>query len=375
MNKHISCSGPFDLILFCSLAFFSSFAAADTSLNVKLTPTININGPLGSLQAVQYSTNLANTNAWTTLSYIRLDTLPKPFFDNSAAGQNRFYRTKMVGVADSSLVWIPPGTFLMGSPTNEPGHVSVPTISAGAEEPQTLVTLTRGFMMGRYEVRNIEWLLYMTNLVDLTDLGTNLTYYQRSVVLNGVASPVAMWQLASNYCALRTADELARGLIPPGWFYRLPTEAEWEYACRAGSTNAFGIGSGLELRNDAIRQDAAFDGRYPYPSSVSALGPVFYQGSSSRPSVGSFPPNGFGLYDMHGDNQELCWDSLGFILPGGAVTNLVGTLGGDGGFIVVARGGSITQSGSDCRAASRKFSSDILANKTGFRVVLIPPDP
>jgi hypothetical protein len=62
-------------------------------------------------------------------------------------------------------------------------------------------------------------------------------------------------------------------------------------------------------------------------------------------------------------------------LPGGAVTNIVGILGGDAGFLVVARGGSANQSGADCRAAARKFTDNILANKTGFRVVLIAPDP
>src|SRR6188768_4135940 len=115
---------PLVLLLACLaiLGLARARALADTTLEARLVPAINITGPLHSLQQVQYSTNLADTNAWMILSHVRLDTTPKPFYDATASGGKRFYRTKTVGVWDTNLVWIPPGAFLMGSPTNEQGR-------------------------------------------------------------------------------------------------------------------------------------------------------------------------------------------------------------------------------------------------------------
>lgn len=347
---------------------------ADTTLQAKLVPAITVSGPLGSLQQVQYTTNPGDSNSWAVLSQVRLDTPAKAFYDETASDSaKRFYRTKMIGIADTNLVWIPPGTFMMGSPTNEVGRITTGSGSEGGEGPQTLVTLTKGFLMGRYEVRNAEWLVYRTNMPAASQEDTNSTFYQRAVSL-GTTLP-SIYSNASNYCVLRTADEQARGLIPAGWYYRLPTEAEWEYACRAGSTTPFAIGGGLELRNDGVRQDAAFDGTAPYPTNVVPVGPISYPGISYRPAVGSFTPNAFGLYDMHGNALELCWDFLGDNLPGGSVTNLIGVVETNPGFKLVGRGGSAFQFGSDCRSARRRMSSGLLSSaRLGFRVVLIPTD-
>jgi len=288
------------------------------------------------------------------LSYVRLDASPKAFYDNSANGEKRFYRTKMLGVADTNLVWIPPGTFLMGSLTDEQARGT-------NEGPQILVTLTQGFLMGRFEVRNSDWLAYMTNLIiDDSNLSNYLQRPVRSV----------RWDSATNYCGLKTAYELAHGFIPPGWSYRLPTEAEWEYACRAGSTTPFAIGTGTELRNDAVRQDASFNGAFPYPTNSVAAGGIVLNASV----VGSYLPNAFGLYDMHGGVREWCLDTLGFNnnpLPGGTVTNLVGSVGS--GFSEV-RGGSNATPGSDCRSARRQVLPITSSIDVGFRVVLVPPD-
>jgi sulfatase modifying factor 1 len=387
MSPTFSCRRLFSHYLsLTGLAFFSfgaiTHGLAQTTLEARLVPSVMISGPVGSLQQIQYSTNLADPNAWTILSHVRLDAPSKPFYDENAAGAKRFYRTKIVGVADTNLVWIPPGTFLMGSPENETGRVATATSGSGAEGPQTLVTLTKGFFMGRYEVKNIEWLAYMTNppsggdILD-NDPQYNVTYYQRAASLG--TSIGNLYPLATNYCHLRTVAELQQGLIPPGWRYRLPTEAEWEYACRAGSTTPFGIGSGQELRNDAVRQDAAFEGTAPYPTNLTAISPIHYGifvdgfALKLRPPVGSFSANAFGLYDMHGNVAELCWDYLGGNLPGGAVTNLVG---GDplALAVLVGRGGSYSHFGTDCRSARRATFQHQIWGRTGLRVVLIPAD-
>lgn len=355
-SDRFPCSLVLLLACLAILGLARTRALADTTLEARLVPAITITGPIQSLQQVQYSTNLADTNAWMILSHVRLDATPKPFYDATASGEKRFYRTKTVGVWDTNLVWIPPGTFLMGSPTNEQGR-------ATAEGPQTLVTLTKGFFIGRFEVRNVEWLAYSNSLPEPADLA--LTNYLQRAVRKISYAP------ATNYCRARTLDEQQQGLIPAGWSYRLPMEAEWEYACRAGTTTPFAIGSGVELRNDAVRQDAMFLSTAPYPTNVIPVGPY----PDNVPTVvGSYAPNAFGLYDMHGNVGELTLDVLGTVanLPGGSVTNPIGLIADFGidsqGWF---RGGSFIDGGVNCRAALRRIAT---YSRIGFRVVLVPAD-
>ena len=123
------------------------------------------------------------------------------------------------------LVWIPPGTFLMGSPTNE--------AERNSDETQHTVTLTQGFYMGKYEVTQGEYLALM---------GSNPSYfttndYNGNPIPPDLSRPVEQvsWDDATNYCAHLSQQEQAAGRLPSGWVYRLPTEAEWEYSCRGGS--------------------------------------------------------------------------------------------------------------------------------------------
>jgi formylglycine-generating enzyme required for sulfatase activity len=144
---------------------------------------------------------------------------------------------------------------------------------------------------------------------------------------------------------------MAAGNLPAGYEYRLPTEAEWEYACRAGTTTEFNVGA------DLFCADARFG--YSQHSNSSC-------GTSSTIAVGSYSANAFGLYDMHGNVWEWCLDASASYAPG-AVTDPFVT-GGSG---RVLRGGAWGISSNYCRSAVRSNTSQNGSSfYVGFRVVL-----
>jgi len=237
------------------------------------------------------------------------------------------------------LVWIPPGTFTMGSPATEPDRW-------GDKGPQTIVTLSRGFWLGKYEVTQREYLAVM---------GTNPSYFTGD--LDRPVEQVS-WNDATDFCGRLTARERAAGRLPVGYEYRLPTEAQWEYACRAGTTTATAFGNSLSATQ------ANFHGDYPYNGG--ARGP--YLGRTTK--VGSYAPNGWGLHDMHGNVWEWCLDRWSDALPGGRVTDPKGP---DSGSYRVGRGGGWGGLGQFCRSALR--SGNGLGNRgnygVGFRAALV----
>jgi len=229
------------------------------------------------------------------------------------------------GRAPSGFVYIAPGTFTMGSPTTEPQRSSV--------EIQHPVTLTRGFYMSRYEVTEELWYQVMG--------GTPTSSQLPKVSVS--------WDMAVQFC---NALSLQAGLTPAytiagsnvTWNqnangYRLPTEAEWEYACRAGTTQAFNNGTNCLSSNT----EANYDGRYPLTGC--AMGT--YRGS--RTNVGQFPANQWGLHDMHGNVWEWCWDWYASY-PTGSVTNPTGPSSGS---YRVFRGGYFNNGAVSCRSAQR----------------------
>lgn len=188
--------------------------------------------------------------------------------------------------------WCPPGTFTMGSPDTSPGHLM--------NERQFEVTLSKGFWMQQTELTQQQYEELM---------GTNPSFY------NGPPNPVdsPTWNEATEFC--RRLSEL-----PPekkaGNVFRLPTEAEWEYACRAGSTSAFCFGDDEEELGDY----------------------AWYHKNSARMThpVGEKKPNAWGLHDMHGNVMEWCRDFFSDY-PRSAVTDPTGPKSGDR---HVLRGGS-----------------------------------
>jgi formylglycine-generating enzyme required for sulfatase activity len=250
----------------------------------------------------------------------------------------------------------------MGSPTNEAFRSS--------DEAQHVVTISRGFWMEKYLVTQGDYLAVVGGnpsffngfQVDFpappggTNYGTDLTRPVEQV----------SWNDASNYCALRTQQERAAGQIPTNFMYRLPTESEWEYADRAGTTTAFYLGGGLHSGQ------ANFNGQYDYDSSVGVInnpGGIWLEVTTP---VGSYAPNPWGLYDMIGNVYEWCQDWYD-TYPTGTVIDPQGPGTGSG---RVVRGGDLYFGALYCRSAPRWGDDPAFsANAVGFRAVLAPGQP
>lgn len=231
------------------------------------------------------------------------------------------------------MVPILPGVFMMGS-----------DLGAANEQPVHEVTISSTFWMGRYEVTQFEYESLM---------GENPSIYV------GADRPVdkLSWFSAMEYCEALSVQQGALGNLPEGYEYRLPTEAEWEYACRAGTAGDFGVGDGDVL----LCSDARI------ASSVGGGG--WCDNPSGSADVGSFEPNAWGLYDMHGNVWEWCLDSFAFYGPGPVEDPFV-----SGGAQRHFRGGSWLHNSTWARSAYR--SNALPAGNTysdaGFRVVLAP---
>ncbi len=248
-----------------------------------------------------------------------------------------------LSVGDLKLCWCPPGQFLMGSPAAEPDH--------RPDEAQVQVTLSKGFWMGKYEVTQGQWKRLMGPIPGKLIAG------------EGDDFPVYWinFSEAEEFCQRLTKRAQDFGELPTGWEFRLPTEAQWEYACRAGTTNAFSFGQTLSTNQANMGK--------PYNGT-----PDGTPGSAASP-VGSYPANAWGIHDMHGNEFEWCRDWYHTQLPGGTDPDLredQGVPNRDGTYSRVRRGGAWTDEAKFCRSALRlRYEPPRRADHIGFRVVLV----
>jgi formylglycine-generating enzyme required for sulfatase activity len=242
------------------------------------------------------------------------------------------------------LCWCPPGRFRMGSPPNEPDRRS--------DEAQVDVTLTRGFWMGKFEVTQGQWKRIVGALPGDATVGEGDDLPVHSV----------NYAEAGEFCRRLTARAHASGELPEEWEFRLPTEAQWEYACRAGTTTATAFGDKLSSRQ------ANFAGK---PYNGAEAGPAL----GRAVPVGRYAPNAWGLHDMHGNAFEWCRDWYHSRLPGGDdpdLSSVQGTMNRDGTYSRVRRGGAWNDDGMYCRSAFRlRYEPERRSDHIGFRVAAV----
>ena len=252
---------------------------------------------------------------------------------------------------------IPAGAFVMGSPEGEPGKC--------ANEPEHEVTISRDFYLGVFEVTQAQFeLIAAQNPAKYPGPANPVEWVSYEEIRGTSPEAGAGWPARGH--AVDDGSFLAKLRAKTKLEFDLPTEAQWEYACRAGTTAPFN--NGKALANTA--QDPALDdlGRYAFNTSDGR------GGHARHTHVGSYQPNAWGLYDMHGNVWEWCLDWMDDLEPAPA-DDPVGPMHGD---IRVFRGGGwFGEFGQAqyCRAACRPFTYRgpyFHCADCGFRLALNP---
>ncbi len=257
--------------------------------------------------------------------------------------EEKNFTTSIMDQVDLEMIWCPPGSFMMGSPETEMGRSD--------NESQHKVTLTKGFWLGKYEVTQAQYnMITFGNTNPDTENAGNAPKYKIS------------YNDAITFCERLTQLERLSGKLSSNYKYTLPTEAQWEYACRAGTTTA--LNNGKNLITSWLESDANLD-EVAWNISNSPAGAHL---------VGEKIPNAWGFYDMHGNVAEWCLDYYVNDLGTDAVTDPVQPMDGSEYSPATVRGGAFNlYAYKECRSAWR-FSKT--RHETdwyhGFRVALVP---
>ena len=322
----------------------SSISVIPTTPNITVgeTGTCNISGGTSPYSASSSNTSVATVSvSGSTLSVTGVSagsatvTVNDSGSDSSTVSVTVYEPfTTYTNSLGQTFVLIPAGTFIMGSPLDEPARVN--------SEIQHQVTLTQPFYMQTTEVTQAQW---------ETVMGSNPSYFDGCPTC-----PV-------EYVSWNDVQEFITKMNTR-WegTYSLPTEAQWEYAARAGSTTAFANGGITEPEDSSIYM-------CNYDPNLDAIGWYCYNsGGETHPAAGK-SPNAWGLYDMSGNTWEWCQDWYGSY-PSSAVSDPTGPSSGSN---RVYRSGTWGHSAIYCRSASRGgYPTDIRSKFFGFRLLRLP---
>ncbi|SRR5579883_455001 len=265
---------------------------------------------------------------------------------NSIQKTAQFYIEDLGNGINLEMVLIPSGSFIMGSPEDELEQTE-------NESPQHLVNI-KPFCIGKYPVTQAQWKAIAAMLQVNKELVRDLSYFK------GDKRPVesVSWYDAVEFCNRLSAHTKRH--------YRLPSEAEWEYACRAGTTTPFHFGE--TITTDVANYQGTDNEEYKWSGSYGKGPKGIYRGETTE--VGSFDvANAFGLYDMHGNVWEWCADHWHENYQG-APTEGSAWLDNNDNDLRPLRGGSWYGLPENCRSACRGQSIlDYNLNYMGFRVV------